>query len=331
MAFEDLRIYLDSVATSNRRDKPYYENTVGTVIDGGATGILDWAADNNRKAWARIDASSFAYYELEVLSPTSIRVYSVTEVGDETTTDVTVAASSTYTNLVDGVSVPLHSSLTPGDKARVYPAIFVLENATMFPERGETGDTVELAINNPGTVTHNRTELAIGRGGYYENTAGQVLAAIHFDVINPTADVYAVTVEAGTGSDFKVIFTGTHNTYSADNVVAGTTGVALDDVAATGLRFDLDIAVQIGDTATLVVSDFADALELAPDNAGSPGTWVVWNDVDGLLLDLTATGSALGQVPASGTVIAYLRGNPDISHNIGRGLARLYTISFRAE
>ena len=111
-AYEDPRIYEDSVAADQRRDVPYYENLVGTVISGGATGVLAWA-NSNRKAWGRKDADGDLYYELEVTASGQITVRHATELGDDTTTVVSsLSPSTSYITLVPGVTVPLHSSLT---------------------------------------------------------------------------------------------------------------------------------------------------------------------------------------------------------------------------
>ena len=325
------RIYLGSVAAAARRDVPYFANTTGTVIAGGATGTLGWATSGNRRAWGRIDGSFYDYYEIEALNSTSVRVYSVDRLGELTTADYTVAAGGTYVNLVPGVSIHLHSSLTAGNKARVYPGIFLLDDGSFYIPRGSAGDAVLLAINNPGDVDYLRAYGIVARAAFHENSSGTPLDAVNVTLVNPIADTYAVTISAGTTSGKKVVSVGTYHTYTADNVPLGATDHPLHDLSDTGIVFNLNAAAANGNTATIEVSDFADAIELAPDNGGTPGTWVPWDAVLGVKCPLNRPGYDDKRVPGSQTIYVWIRLNAGDSFNIGRGGARLKVDYTRAE
>lgn len=332
MAFEDLEIYLTSALTANRRDKPYAVNTVGSPLDfgGGSSGLLEWAADDNRRSWGRLDGSQLLYYELEVLSATSIRVYRTTLLGYSTTEDVTVSAGSTVATLVHGVSVVLAGTLTAGHKARVYPAIAVLDSNLFYLVRGESGDNVRIVVRNPGTESHVVSSLRVGRAAWYVNNTGSPILGVHTLLDTVTPDVYAVTITNGTSSGKKYTFTGVVNTYTADNVAEGATSVPLDDVATTGVTFDAGTGLLNTQGATIYVSDLADGLQLAPDNAGTPGTWVSWNDSTALSIPLNVAGSSDQVIPAAQTITAWVRWNGDALHPVGRGLAKMYTRSHEA-
>lgn len=333
MAYADLEIYLSSVATANRRDKPYAINTTGTVIDfgGGSSGILDWAGDNNRYAWGAKDGSNLLYYELEVTATNEITVTRTDELGDSTTEVFTgVTPGGTVTDMVHGVSIDLNSSLTIGHIARVYPGFFMLDTAgSFYIERGTAGDDTELKVYNSGTVTHRNSELRVGRAGWYENTSGQAVAGIDYTSDIAIADVYAVTVAAN-GGNWDITFTGSLNTYTATNIAAGTSAVTWDS-GDPGFTFDLDATVTGTDTATVTISDLADALELAADSSGVPGTYTAWSDTTGLQQALNRSGYSDQAIPASTTITVWARINPDVTHPVGRGVARLYTQSFKAE
>lgn len=330
MAWAELEIYLTSVATANRRDQPYAANTTGTVINLTGGSILDWADDNDRRGWGRIDGSYYCYYELEVTDTNEITVYMSDELGDTDTAVHSVSPGATYTDLVHGVSIELHSSLTIGHKARVYPAIFALDDNTMYLPRGEAGDNVAMYVYNSGTITHKLAELRLGRGGWFSNDTNTPLDAININLDTVIADTYAVTIAAN-GSNWDVTFTGSLNTYEATDVAAGATDVDMDDTATTGITFDLNAGVSAADEATVYISDFADGLELAPDSSGSPGTWVEWSGTTGLQIPLNRAGYSDQQIPASQSIACWLRWNGAVDHPIGRGVARLYTKSYQAE
>lgn len=329
MASAPLEIYIDSVSAANRRDVPYYSNTTGTVISGGASGTLSWADDDDRRAWARIDGSGYAYYELEVLSSTSIRVYRTDQLGDTTTEDVTVTAGQTYTTLVHGVSIPLNGTLTTGHKARVYPAVFIQSGGVYYVPRGAASTAQDMYVYNPGTVTHKVSYFRIGRGTWWKNTANTPIAEFHSTIINPTVDTYAVTISNGTsGGTKKYTFTGTYNTYNVDNCAINTTY----NIGASGLTFKTPGTLPVNtDTATCYVDGLADGLEAAPDNSGTPGTWVTWDSTDGIKLPLNRPGYSDKQIPAATTIQIWIRSNTTSLHTIGRGLARFYCDSQFAE
>lgn len=333
MAWLNGRIYVTSANAANRRDVPYYSNTTGTVISGGVTGVLAWDSSGNRKARGRIDGSYFLYSDLEVLSSTSIRVYETTEDGDTTTRDVTVAAGGSYTTLIPGITVPLNGSLTTGHIARVYHGIFALDGNTFYNERGADGDSILLVYENPGTITHKLTEVKAGRSMWFDNTSGTPLLGINpvadaaGNYVAP-ADVYALTVANGTVSGKKLTFTGVSNTYEIDNVANSSTGNVLD---GPGL-FTVNVGTLANtDTATVVVSDYADGLEMAPDSAGSPGTWIPWSDATGISLAINRAGYTDQQVPTLQTVNFWMRFSGDITHPIGRGVALLIAVARQAE
>jgi hypothetical protein len=258
-------------------------------------------------------------------------VYRTTEDGDLTTADFTVTAGATYTTLVHGVSLTLAGTLTTGHKARVYPAVFTLDGGLFYSVRGETGDSVKLAVYNPGSVTHKVASFRVGRAAWFENTSGTALAAIHIGRDTILADEYALTISNGTSSGKKFTFTGANNTYIADNVANSAINVPLSGTIDTGLTFDAGSAPGNTNTATLHVSDLADALQLAPDNAGAPGTWVSWNDTTALSIPLNRPGYTDQQVPAAQTIFLWVRANPDITQPLGRGIARMYPRSHKAE
>jgi hypothetical protein len=229
------------------------------------------------------------------------------------------------TTLVHGVSITLAGTLTPGDKASVWPAIFALSGNNFYVIRGVAGSNVKLAIYNPGDVSHYLAELRLGRATWFTNSAAAgPLAGVRAVLDTVVADVYAVTIEAGTNSGLKFTFTGTYNTYTADDVATGSTDNPLDNSATTGITFDVTALGSTIQTATIYVSDLADGLELAPDNAGTPGTWVSWNNSTGLQIPLNRAGYSDQLIPAAQTIYAWVRWNGDVSHPMGRGLARLY-------
>lgn len=328
MAVAELEVYLTSVTTANRRDKPYYSNSTGTVISGGAAGILSWASDGDRRGWARIDGSYFAYYELEVVNATTIQVKRTDQLGDTETENVTVSAGTTVTTLVHGVSVPLNGTLTAGHIARVYPCVFALDANTYYPVRGEAGDSIQMLVYNSGTVTHKESYLRIIRGTWWKNTINTPLAEFNSTIVNPTVDTYLVTIEDGTVSGKKYVFTGTHNTYEVDDCATATTY----DIGASGLTFKTPGSLPVNtDTATCYVDGLADGLELAPDNGGVPGTWVVWDATDGVKIPLNRAGFSDKQIPAAQSITVWMRFNGDASFTIGRGVARFETTSRLAE
>lgn len=329
MAAADLKIYLDSVTAANQRDVPYYSNTTGTVISGGASGTLAWSTNGDKRGWGRIDGSFYCYYELEVVNATTIQVKRSDQLGDSTTENVSVVAGNSYTTLVHGVTVPLNGTLTAGHIARVYPAVFALDNSTFYVPRGAAGDPQDMYVNNPGTVTHKESYLRIARGTWFNNTTNTPVQEFNSTVIAPTVDTYAVTISNGTsGGTKKYTFTGTFNTYVVDNCAADTTY----DISTSGLTFKTSTPLPANtDTATCYVDGLADALELAPDNAGVPGTWVTWNGTDGVLLPLNRAGFSDKQIPAAQTITVWMRANPGVSHTIGRGNAKFYCDSQLAE
>lgn len=326
----DPQIYINSVTAANRRDVPYYSNTTGTVIDGGATGVLDWAVNNDRRAWGRIENDGDLYYDIEVLTPTSLRVYRVNKLGDMATEDFTVSAGTSYDTLVHGVTVPLNSSLTPGDRARVYPGIFVLDSNSMYVERGSAGDSDSGYVHNPSPdVTLKESYLVIGRGTWFENTAGTPLASFGASIPNPIVDTYAVTISNGTSSGKKYTFTGGIGPpVVVDNCAAATEY----NIGSTGLRFRTPNSLPGNtDTATAYVDGLADAMELAPDNAGVPGTWVTWDDSEGVRLPLNTPGEDDRQIPPGQSIKFWYRCNPASDHQIGRGVFRVLVDAARAE
>jgi hypothetical protein len=324
-AYEDPRWYEDgTVSASQRRDVPYYENTVGALIDGGATGTLDWASNGNRKAWGRKDADGDLYFELEATTATNVRVYHATETGDDTYTDVTVAAGGTYDELVPGVDITLESSITVGHKARVYPGSFLLDNSTMYCPIDQAGDWIRYVYINPGSsVAHKLCAARVIRGTWFDNLSGSAIDGFRSTIPNAIADTYAVTIANGTSSGKKVTFTGIHNTYIVDNVTPGTTGRA---ISTTGLTFDLAASVNNTDVAVCEVSDAADVVEICPDDDGSPdeANLVTWDDELGVYLPLSPAGASDQVNPAGGLIYYWMRANPGPSHGIGRGQALHY-------
>ena len=334
MAYADGQIFITSVTAANRRDVPRFENTTGTVITGGAAGDLSWAADGNRKTRARIDGSYFAYNQLEVLTGTSIRVYETTLQGDTTTRDVTgLSPGGTYTTLIHGVSITLHSSLTAGHIAKVYIGIFPLDANTFYNIRGEDGDSVKLYYYNPGTITHALSSIKAGRAGWFDNSSGTPIT--NFNLIGDAsgnyiapADVYALTVANGSLSGKLITLTGALGTFTADNVANSATGVTFSG----SIGFTLDVGTLSNtNTASITISDYADALELAPDSAGSPGTWVAWSDATGINLPISSAGESDQLVAAAESVAFWVRCSPDITHPIGRGVAFLMAKSYQRE
>ena len=330
MSFENLEIYQGSVSAANQRDLPYGENTSGDVIDfaPSSAGVLAWADDNSRRALGRLDGSGFLYYGLEVTDTNEITVTRVSTLGALATDVVAVTPGNSYDTLVDGVTIPLASSLVVGSTAKVYAGLYLLASGGLFLQRGQAGDSATMLLFNPGTEDHAQVSVCVGRGFDYSGDALESVAAV---LINPIADTYAVTVSTGTSSGFKYTFTGTHNTYVSDNVAAGSTGNPVSDSAATGLTFDCPAGVSTSSTGTLHVSALADGLQLAPDNAGVPGTWVSWNNTTGLLIPANVAGRTDQRVAASESVKFYMRWNGAIDHPLGRGWARLYTASLKLE
>jgi hypothetical protein len=334
MAWAPIQIYEgSSVVPANRRDVPYGVNTIGSMLDygGGSSGEVPWSDDNDRRGWGRIDGSGFCYYELELLSPTSLRCYRVDELGDATTEDFTVAASASYDNIVHGCTITMAGSLTTGHKARVYPAGFTLDGGTYYVVRGGNGDSMAYCAYNPGDVTHKIASIRVGRGLTWENTSGTPMVAVHIGSDIILVDKYALTISAGTVSGKKFTFTGTGNTYIADNVANDATNVPFDDDVDTGLTFDAGSAPGNTDTAVVVVSDLANGMELAPDNSGVPGTWVVWNEATALSIPLNRAGYTDQSVPGAQTIAFWVRVNPSGSQALGRQVARMYPHSHKTE
>lgn len=325
MAYSDPKLYRLSVAAANRRDVPVYTNTTGALLSAVA-----WAADGNRKGWARYDSSSdISYWEIEATNSTTVTVRSKTKLGDDlTTTGVTVAASTTYTSIIPGVSITMAGTITTGHISRVYAADYLTDADTVFCPRDQAGDNIKFIYENPGTTDHMLVYVIVGRGTYFEHTSGTPLDGFRSTVVNPTADTYAVTIADGSVSGKEVTFTGTYNTYVVDNVALGSTANA---IGASGLTFDLDAAAGNTDTATCYVTDMADAVELAPDSAGTPGTWVTWNATLGVKLGLSRPGYSDLLVPAGQTITFWARLNPAVTHTLGRANARMYASIQRAE
>lgn len=324
-AYEDPQIFEVSVTADQRRDKPYYENTTGTVISGGATGVLEWASNFDRRAWGRKDADGDLYYELEVTDVGEITVRHADELGDDTETVVTgLSPSTTYSTLVDGVSVPLHSSLTIGHIARVYPGSFMTNSGGAFyTPVGEESAWKKYAVPNTGaSVSWKLCQIVVARGYWHENTSGSAIARIESNVVNPTADAYAVTISNGTNPGTKKFtFTGTYNTYVEDNIAAASTDNA---IGASGLVFDAGAAPANTDTAVVYVDDQADVVEICPDDgAGSPDELNIytWNPSTGVVMPISPAGATDQVCPAGQTMYFWGRVNPGGSFTIGRGLS----------
>lgn len=331
-AYEDPQIFEVSVTADQRRDLPYYENTTGTVISGGATGVLAWANNFDREARGRKDADGDLYYELEVTNAGEISVYHADELGDDDTTVVTgLSPSTTYETLVPGVSVPLHSSLTIGDKARIYPGSFMTNSGGAFyTPIDEASAWKKYAVPNTGaSVSWKQCNIVVSRGHQYDNTSGQPIARFESTVVNPTADTYAVTISNGTSSGKKFTFTGTYNTYVVDNVAAASNDNA---IGASGLVFDAGAAPANTDTATCYVDDMADVVEICPDNAGSPDTGDIytWNSSTGVVMPISPAGQTNQVCPAGQTMYFWMRVNPGPTFAIGRGLSYVKCSVMRA-
>lgn len=315
-----LKLYFDSVTAANNLEEPYHSNVLGTVISAVA-----WANNGDRECRGRLDSSNARlYYGFEVLSSTSVRVTSATDGGDETVSnDYTVAAGLTYENLVPGVAVTLNLSLTAGHTAKVYVGAMA-DDDSLYIVRGAPSGERQLIVKNPDlTATARLCKLRIGRHVEFENTAGSPLADFYVKTgtPNPAVDTFAVTISNGTSSGKKYTFTGSGGTYVADNCAINT----VYDLESTGLRFLTPGTLPSNsDTATCTVHELADALQLAPDVAGVPGTWVDWDSVDGVLLDLVPAGETQANIVPGGYVSCWMRANPADDHVPGEQYARIW-------
>jgi hypothetical protein len=318
------KLYVDSIAAANRRDVPSLTSVTGSLIASVA-----WAADGNRKGWARYDpATELAYFEIEALSATTVEVRAKTKLGDDTvdSSPYTIAAAGVYTNLVPGVSITFAGTITTGHKSRIWAASYMLASNAIFVPRGSAGDWQKWYFENADAFDYMLTAVIAGRGTRYENTSGTALAGLRAIVVNPVADTYAMTISNGTPGGKYFTFTGGLNTYESNNISALSTANPFDDDTTTGLTFDAGSAPANTDTATIYVSDLADCLEMCPDNAGSPdtGNIVTWDASDGVVHPVSRVGYTDQLIPAGGTRAFWIRANPAAGHAIGRGNARLY-------
>lgn len=210
---------------------------------------------------------------------------------------VNLNGSTAYTNIVEGLSIVFSSSGSFNDSwiGIVYYGAFrdttdstdqsVLNEGIV--EAGTTAGTDRVVVDNVGSDLSASTTVRVVNGVRYVLTSGSSITKIDYTEISQTANFspgYAITfANAATGIIDIRVGGLTYNVRRIDTGVTfpGGAGVPRDDTTwleweagpLTGLRFILSASTGNTSTATIFVSDGARLVEIAPDVAGSAGTW----------------------------------------------------------